>query len=175
MELVGKGTVLQRLHCVIHAVGGAFGAIPAHHHFRVVEEVAVDGITVLGLPQMHPVRVSVVADFVSLASGQARKLTHSVAPPFPSESLIRRGPQNNGAIPLLQEDNVQHYLRSGVGFEGGVGESDGPQKLRSLGKIPAHGRILGIQGIATGDERHHTAGTYLIQLLQYGCHCGSPF
>ena len=56
MELVGKGTVLQWHHCVIHAVGSAFGAVSAHDHFRVVEEVAVDGITVLGLPQMHPIR-----------------------------------------------------------------------------------------------------------------------
>ena len=58
MELVGKGNILQRLHGVIHAVSGAFGAVSAHHHFRVVEEIAVDGITVLGLPQMNPVRVN---------------------------------------------------------------------------------------------------------------------
>ena len=63
----------------------------------------------------------------------------------------------------MQEDNVRHHFRSGVGFESGVGEPDGSQEIGSLGKIPTHGGILGIQGIAAGDERHHTAGTHLIQ------------
>ena len=58
MELVGKGNVLQRLHGVVHSVSGAFGAVSAHDHFRVVEEIAVDGVAVLRLPQMHPVRVN---------------------------------------------------------------------------------------------------------------------
>ena len=63
----------------------------------------------------------------------------------------------------MQEDNVRHYLRSGVGFESGVGEPDGTQQIGSLGKIPTHGGILGIQSIAAGDESHHTAGANLIQ------------
>ena len=130
MELVGKGNIPQRLHGVIHAVGSAFGAVSAHDHFRVVEEIAVNGVAVLCLPKMHPVRVNF-----------------------------------NRTIPLLQEDNVRHYFRSGVGFESGVGEPDGTQQVGSLGKIPTHGGILGVQGIAAGDEGHHTAGTHLIQRL----------
>ena len=128
MELVGKGNIRQRLHGVIHAVSGAFGAVSAHDHFRVVEEIAVDGVAVLRLPQMHPIRVNL-----------------------------------NGTIPLLQEDNVRHHFCTGVGFESGIGKPDGTQQIGSLGKVPTHGGILGVQGIAAGDERHHTAGTHLIQ------------
>ena len=49
MELVGKGNIRQRLHSVIHAMSGAFGAVSAHDHFRVVEEIAVNGVAVLRL------------------------------------------------------------------------------------------------------------------------------
>ena len=56
MELVGKGTVLQRLHCVIHAVRSAFGTVSAHDHFRVVQEIAVDGVPIFRLSQMYPIR-----------------------------------------------------------------------------------------------------------------------
>ena len=128
MELVGKGNIPQRLHGVVHAVSGAFGAVPAHNHFRVVEEIAVDGVAVLRLPQMNPVRVNL-----------------------------------DGTIPLLQEDNVRHHFRSGVGFESVVGKPDGTQQVASLGKIPTNGGILGIQSIAAGHKGNHTAGAHLIQ------------
>ena len=128
LERAGKRDVFKGFHRVVHAVGGAFGAVSAHDHFRVVEEIAVDGVAILRLPQMYPVRFNL-----------------------------------NGAAPLLQEDNVRHHFRSGVGFESGVGKPDGTQQIGSLGKIPAHGGILGIHGIAAGDEGHHTAGAHLIQ------------
>ena len=56
IELGSKGSVLQRLHCIIHAMGGAFGAISADDHFRVIQEIAVDGVPIFRLPQMHPIR-----------------------------------------------------------------------------------------------------------------------
>ena len=56
MELVCKGNILQRLHGIIHAVRSAFGTVSAHDHFRVVQEIAVDGVPIFRLPQMHPVR-----------------------------------------------------------------------------------------------------------------------
>ena len=56
MELVCKGNILQRLHGIVHAVGGAFGTVSAHDHFRVVQEIAVDGISIFRLPQMYPIR-----------------------------------------------------------------------------------------------------------------------
>ena len=128
MELIGKGNLLQRLHGVIHTVSGAFGAVSAHDHFRVFQKIAVNGVAVLRLPQMHPVRFNL-----------------------------------NGSIPLLQEDNVRHHFCTGVGFESGIGKPDGTQQVGSLGKIPTHGGILGIQGISAGNKGHHAAGTHLIQ------------
>ena len=38
------------------AMGGAFGAISADDHFRVIQEIAVDGVPIFRLPQMHPIR-----------------------------------------------------------------------------------------------------------------------
>ncbi len=56
-----------RFHFVaVHAVVPFDGP---EHHLRVVGKVAVDGNSVLGLAEMHPVRFGVVADSVSFASG----------------------------------------------------------------------------------------------------------
>ena len=67
--------------------------------------------------------------------------------------------------PLLQEQDVRHYLRAGVGLEGVVGQADGPQQVRPLGQILAHGGILGVHGVAAGEEGHDAAGAHLIQGL----------
>ena len=56
MELVCKGNILQRLHGIIHAVRSAFGTVSAHDHFRVVQEIAVDGVPIFRLSQMYPIR-----------------------------------------------------------------------------------------------------------------------
>ena len=39
------------------------------------------------------------------------------------------------------------------------------EALGALGKIPAHGGVLGIHRVAAGDKGHHTTGTHLIQRL----------
>ena len=44
----------------------------------------------------------VVANSISLASPQAAKLTHFVAPPFPTKSLILRGAPSASRILLLK-------------------------------------------------------------------------
>ena len=67
--------------------------------------------------------------------------------------------------PLLQEQDVRHHLRAGVGLEGVVGQADGPQQVRPLGQILAHGGILGVHGVAAGEEGHDAAGAHLIQGL----------
>ena len=130
MELLCKRNILQGLHGVVDAMGGAFGAVFAHDHFRVFQEIAVNGVAVLCLPQMHPVRFNF-----------------------------------DRAIPLLQEDNVRHYLCTGIGFEGGVGKPDSAQQLRSLGKVLPDVGVLSVHGIAAGHKGHNAAGTHLVQRL----------
>ena len=130
MELLRKRNILQGFYGVVDAVGGAFGAVFAHDHFRVSQEIAVDGETVFGLSKMHPIRFQIQRPFT-----------------------------------LLQEQNIRNHLRTGVGFEGGVGKPDSAQQLRSLGKVLPNIGVLGIQGIAAGDKGHNAAGTHLIQRL----------
>ena len=66
-------------------------------------------------------------------------------------------------VPLLQNDDVCHDFRAGVGLEGVVGEPDGPQQLRPLGQILADRGILAVHGVAAGDKSHDAAGAHQIQ------------
>ena len=65
----------------------------------------------------------------------------------------------------MEEDDVRYHLGSCIGLERIVGQTDGSQQLGALGKIPAHGGVLGIHRVAAGDKGHHTTGTHLIQRL----------
>ena len=56
MQLIGKLQPLNGIHGVVHAMGGAFRLLSAQHHFRVVQEIAVDGKTVLRLSGLGPFR-----------------------------------------------------------------------------------------------------------------------
>ena len=67
------------------------------------------------------------------------------------------------AVPFLEEDDVRYHLGTGILFERVIGQTDGSQQLGTLGKIAAHGGILGVHRIAAGDKGHHAAGTHLIQ------------
>ena len=67
------------------------------------------------------------------------------------------------AVPLLEEDDVRYHLGTGILFERVIRQTDSSQQLSTLGKIAAHGGILGIHGIAGGHKSYHTAGTHLIQ------------
>ena len=67
------------------------------------------------------------------------------------------------AVPLLEEDDVRYHLGTGILFERVIGQTDSSQQLGTLGKIAAHGGILGVHGIAGGHKSYHTAGTHLIQ------------
>ncbi len=59
MQLVGKFQSLNGIYGVIHAMSGAFRLLPAQHHFRVVQEIAVDGKIIFGLSGLRPVRGNV--------------------------------------------------------------------------------------------------------------------
>ena len=115
---------------VLSAILGAFRGLPAQHHFRVVDKVAVDGKTVCVPAQVYPIRLDV-----------------------------------NGPVTLLQEKNVRHHIRSGIGTERIVGQTDGPQQLRPLGDVLADFRRLFIHGVTGGHESNHAARTHLIQRL----------
>ena len=67
------------------------------------------------------------------------------------------------AVPLLEEDDVRYHLGTGILFERVIRQTDSSQQLGTLGKIPAHGGILGVHGISRGHKSYHTAGTHLIQ------------
>ena len=66
-------------------------------------------------------------------------------------------------VPLLEKDDVRYNLGTGILFERVIRQTDRSQQLGTLGKIAAHGGILGIHGIAGGHKSYHTAGTHLIQ------------
>ena len=67
------------------------------------------------------------------------------------------------AVPLLEEDDVRYHLGTGILFERVIRQTDSSQQLGTLGKIAAHGGILGVHRIAAGDKGHHAAGTHLVE------------
>ena len=71
----------------------------------------------------------------------------------------------DGSVTLLQEDDVGHHLRTGVGLERIVGQADRSQQLRPLRDVLTDfGRLL-IHGIAGGHKGDHAARTHLIERL----------
>ena len=69
----------------------------------------------------------------------------------------------NGTVTLLQEDDVGHNFRTGVGAERIVGQTNGTQQLRPLCDISADfGRLL-VHRVAGGHERDHAARTHLVE------------
>ena len=67
------------------------------------------------------------------------------------------------AVPLLEEDDVRYHLGTGILFERVIRQTDRSQQLGTLGKIAAHGGILGVHGIAGGHKSYHAAGTHLVK------------
>ena len=67
------------------------------------------------------------------------------------------------AVPLLEEDDVRYHLGTGILFERVIRQTDSSQQLSTLGKIAAHGGILGVHGISRGHKSYHTAGTHLVE------------
>ena len=67
------------------------------------------------------------------------------------------------AVPLLEEDDVRYHLGTGILFERVIRQTDSSQQLGTLGKIAAHGGILGVHSIAGGYKSHHAAGTHLVE------------
>ena len=71
----------------------------------------------------------------------------------------------NGMVSLLQENDIRHYICTGIGTECVIGKSDGSQQFCPLRQILSCVRILGIHRIAAGNKGHDATGTNLIQCL----------
>ena len=126
----GKGDSFMGDYSVVQAESGALGSFSTQNHVRIVEEIPIDGKSVLVFPKGNPLR------FI-----------------------------DNGPVPLLEEQDIGDHFRTSVGFEGIVGKPDSTQQLSPLCNIPSDGTVLGIHGVAAGNESHDAAGTQLIQAL----------
>ena len=71
----------------------------------------------------------------------------------------------DGAVTLLQEDDVADNIRTSVGTESVVGQTNGPQQIGSFCHVLAGRRIFTVQRVTTGNKRHHAARTHLVDGL----------
>ena len=71
----------------------------------------------------------------------------------------------DGAVTLLQKDNVADNICASVGTERIIRQTDGTQQIGTLCHVLAGGAVLAVHGVAAGDERHHAARTHLVDGL----------
>ena len=71
----------------------------------------------------------------------------------------------DGSVTLLQEDDVGHHLRTGVGLERIVGQADRTQQLRPLRDVLTDFGRLFVHRIAGGHKGDHAAGSNLVERL----------
>ena len=95
-----------------------------------------------------------------LIDGKAVRVRSRVSP---DTRVYPIGFDLNGSVPLLKKDNIRNDIRTGVGAERIVGQADRAEEVRALCNILPCGAVLGVHGIAGGDEGHHAARTHLIQ------------
>ena len=97
-----------------------------------------------------------------LIDGKAVRVRSRVSP---DTRVYPIGFDFNGSVPLLKKDNIRNDIRTGVGAERIVGQADRAEEVRALGDILPCGAVLGVHGVAGGDEGHHAARTHLLQRL----------
>ena len=68
----------------------------------------------------------------------------------------------NGAVTLLQKDNVADNIRASISLERIVGQSNSPQQIGAFCHVFAGSAVLAVHGVAAGDERHYAARTHLV-------------
>ena len=68
----------------------------------------------------------------------------------------------DGAVTLLQEDNVADNIRTSVGTESVVGQTDSPQQVSTLCHVFAGSAVLAVHGVARSHKRHDAARTHLV-------------
>ena len=97
MQLIGQLQALDGVHGVVHAVCSAFRLLSAQHHFRVVQEITVDGKAVLGLSSLHPLRHDVQRTVPLLQEDDVR---YNLGPGIGLKRIVGQtdGPQQLGAL-----------------------------------------------------------------------------
>jgi len=93
----------------------------------VVHEILVDGKAVLGLAELHPVRLMV-----------------------------------DGAVTLLQKDNVADNICASIGTERIVRQTDGTQQIGTFCHVLAGGAVLAVHGVAAGNKGNNAARSHLV-------------
>ena len=129
-KLVCQHCTLNGCNGQVVTVLGAFQCQLSQHHLRVVYEILVDGKTIFGLAQLHPIRLMV-----------------------------------DGAVTLLQEDDVRNHFGACIRLERIVGQTDGTQQIGTLSHVFAGGAVLAVHGITRSHKRHNAARTHLVDGL----------
>ena len=68
----------------------------------------------------------------------------------------------DGAVTLLQEDNIRNHFGASIRLERIIRQTDRAQQVGTLCHVLAGGAVLAVHGVAAGDERHHAARTHLV-------------
>ena len=68
----------------------------------------------------------------------------------------------NGAVTLLQKDNVADNIRTSVSTERIIRQTDRTQQIGTFCHVLAGGAVLAVHGVTAGDERHDTARSHLV-------------
>ena len=68
----------------------------------------------------------------------------------------------DGAVTLLQKDNVRNHFGACICLKRIVGQTDGTQQIGSFCHVLAGGAVLAVHGIARSHKRHDAARTHLV-------------
>ena len=68
----------------------------------------------------------------------------------------------DGAVTLLQKDNVADNICTSVSTERIIRQTDGPQQIGSFCHVFAGGTVLAVHGITRSHKRHNAARTHLV-------------
>jgi len=68
----------------------------------------------------------------------------------------------DGAVTLLQKNNVADNIRTSASTESIVGQTDSPQQVSTLRHVFAGGAVLAVHSVAAGDKRHDAARSHLV-------------
>ena len=129
-------------------------------------------------PVVHLTVHLVVADCVSFAFGQVRKLTHAVAPPLPTKSFDFAGTHYSEAeIPdgRVCGDGAIFFVRffQFVGLDLGLKELDGLGKL--LRQVGSFAGFAGAVHPEPGGFHHHIAQNHFRVLHKVAVHADAVF
>ena len=71
----------------------------------------------------------------------------------------------DGAVTLLQEDNVRNNFRASIFLERIIGQTDGTQQISTFGDVFTGRAVFTVQRVTAGDKGHDAARTHLVDGL----------